>query len=154
MVRKQETIPRTRRQYLSRRQCTCSARISDLHQIRTMIRSTCSPRIALISGSTAHRFTENTRRGILNHYRNTMSSPSSNGAATRVFPPLYVSSGNASADRLAFFHILERLKVRVWLSCVMKTLTMRLQTQKRTGWVDHQVCILRSLDANHRHHSH
>ncbi|KAH9893216.1 HD domain-containing protein [Cubamyces lactineus] len=40
----------------------------------------------------------------------------------RVFPPLYVSSGDASADRLAFFHILERLK-----------------TQKRTGWVDHKV---------------
>ncbi|KAI0316809.1 hypothetical protein OF83DRAFT_1244650 [Amylostereum chailletii] len=38
----------------------------------------------------------------------------------RVFPPLYQSSGNASEDRLAFFHIIERLK-----------------TQKRTGWVDH-----------------
>lgn len=40
----------------------------------------------------------------------------------RVFPPLYVSSGNASADRLEFFHVLERLK-----------------TQKRTGWVNHDV---------------
>ncbi|EIM88714.1 HD domain-containing protein [Stereum hirsutum FP-91666 SS1] len=37
----------------------------------------------------------------------------------RVFPPLYKSSGNKSEDRLAFFHILEKLK-----------------TQKRTGWVD------------------
>ncbi|KAH9924821.1 HD domain-containing protein [Amylocystis lapponica] len=40
----------------------------------------------------------------------------------RVFPPLYVSRGDASLDRLAFFHVLERLK-----------------TQKRTGWVDHKV---------------
>ncbi|KAI8985771.1 HD domain-containing protein [Trametes punicea] len=40
----------------------------------------------------------------------------------RAFPPLYVSSGNAQLDRLAFFHVLERLK-----------------TQKRTGWVDHNV---------------
>ena len=30
----------------------------------------------------------------------------------RVFPPLYASSGSISQDRLAFFHILERLKVR------------------------------------------
>ncbi|KAL6307213.1 HD domain-containing protein [Sparassis latifolia] len=42
--------------------------------------------------------------------------------ASRVFPPLYVSTGDVSIDRLAFFHILERLK-----------------TQKRTGWVDHKV---------------
>ncbi|KAI0032666.1 HD domain-containing protein [Vararia minispora EC-137] len=40
----------------------------------------------------------------------------------RVSPPLYKTSGNASEDRLAFFHILERLK-----------------TQKRTGWIDHKV---------------
>ncbi|KAH7924313.1 hypothetical protein BV22DRAFT_1105596 [Leucogyrophana mollusca] len=39
----------------------------------------------------------------------------------RVFPPLYVASGDVSVDRLAFFHVLERLK-----------------TQKRTGWVDHK----------------
>ncbi|KAG1732377.1 HD domain-containing protein [Suillus lakei] len=38
--------------------------------------------------------------------------------AKRVFPPLYVSTGDASIDRLAFFHVLERLK-----------------TQKRTGWI-------------------
>ncbi|KAK0457892.1 HD domain-containing protein [Desarmillaria tabescens] len=43
-------------------------------------------------------------------------------SSTRVFPPLYTSSGDDSADRLAFFHILERLK-----------------TQKRTGWIDHGV---------------
>lgn len=29
----------------------------------------------------------------------------------RTFPPLYSSAGDASMDRLAFFHILERLKV-------------------------------------------
>ncbi|KIK49104.1 hypothetical protein CY34DRAFT_70364 [Suillus luteus UH-Slu-Lm8-n1] len=38
--------------------------------------------------------------------------------AKRVFPPLYVSTGDAAIDRLAFFHVLERLK-----------------TQKRTGWI-------------------
>ncbi|OCH96353.1 HD domain-containing protein [Obba rivulosa] len=43
-------------------------------------------------------------------------------APKRTFPPLYVPTGDASADRLAFFHILERLK-----------------TQKRTGWVDNKV---------------
>ncbi|KAK0488597.1 HD domain-containing protein [Armillaria novae-zelandiae] len=43
-------------------------------------------------------------------------------SSTRVFPPLYTSSGNESADRLAFFHVLERLK-----------------TQKRTGWIDHGI---------------
>jgi len=40
----------------------------------------------------------------------------------RVFPPLYNSSGDSAFDRLAFFHILERLK-----------------TQKRTGWVDNKI---------------
>jgi hypothetical protein len=29
----------------------------------------------------------------------------------RVFPPLYKTQGNEAADRLAFFHLLERLKV-------------------------------------------
>ncbi|KAH7908204.1 HD domain-containing protein [Hygrophoropsis aurantiaca] len=47
-----------------------------------------------------------------------MSEPPSE----RVYPPLYVSSGDTSVDRLAFFHVIERLK-----------------TQKRTGWVDHKV---------------
>ncbi|KZT25142.1 HD domain-containing protein [Neolentinus lepideus HHB14362 ss-1] len=45
---------------------------------------------------------------------------SANSAPKRVFPPLYKSSGDASSDMVAFFHMLERLK-----------------TQKRTGWVDH-----------------
>jgi len=40
----------------------------------------------------------------------------------RHFPPLYKSSGDSSSDRLAFFHILERLK-----------------TQKRTGWVNNKI---------------
>ncbi|KAF8449344.1 HD domain-containing protein [Boletus edulis BED1] len=42
--------------------------------------------------------------------------------AKRSFPPLYVPSGDLDTDRLAFFHVLERLK-----------------TQKRTGWIDHNV---------------
>ncbi|KAF8141937.1 HD domain-containing protein [Boletus edulis] len=42
--------------------------------------------------------------------------------AKRSFPPLYVPSGDLNTDRLAFFHVLERLK-----------------TQKRTGWIDHNV---------------
>ncbi|KAH8832848.1 HD domain-containing protein [Flagelloscypha sp. PMI_526] len=40
----------------------------------------------------------------------------------RTFPPLYKATSNASRDRLAFFHILERLK-----------------TQKRTGWVNEEI---------------
>jgi hypothetical protein len=32
-------------------------------------------------------------------------------AQGRVFPPLYKSSGDPASDRLAFFHVLERLKV-------------------------------------------
>ncbi|KAF9499379.1 HD domain-containing protein [Pleurotus eryngii] len=43
-------------------------------------------------------------------------------SAIREFPPLYEQTGNAASDRLAFFHILERLK-----------------TQKRTGWVDNNI---------------
>ncbi|OAX41054.1 HD domain-containing protein [Rhizopogon vinicolor AM-OR11-026] len=39
-------------------------------------------------------------------------------SSNRVFLPLYVPTGDASIDRLAFFHVLERLK-----------------TQKRTGWI-------------------
>ncbi|KAF8330500.1 HD domain-containing protein [Amanita rubescens] len=40
----------------------------------------------------------------------------------RTFPPLYSPTGNESVDRLAFFHILERLK-----------------TQKRTGWINQNI---------------
>ncbi|KAK0444823.1 HD domain-containing protein [Armillaria borealis] len=54
-------------------------------------------------------------------------------SSTRVFPPLYTSSGNDSADRLAFFHILERLK-----------------TQKRTGWIDHGIGRPESI-SDHMH---
>ncbi|KAH9975797.1 HD domain-containing protein [Lactifluus volemus] len=46
----------------------------------------------------------------------------SEAQSRRVFPPLYKSSGDSATDRLAFFHILERLK-----------------TQKRTGWVDNNI---------------
>ncbi|KAJ7498065.1 HD domain-containing protein [Mycena galericulata] len=41
---------------------------------------------------------------------------------TRDFPPLYTPTGDASKDRLAFFHLIEKLK-----------------TQKRTGWVDNNI---------------
>ncbi|KAF9054038.1 HD domain-containing protein [Panaeolus papilionaceus] len=47
---------------------------------------------------------------------------SNGGDGGRPFPPLYVSTGEASKDRLAFIHILERLK-----------------TQKRTGWVYNKI---------------
>ena len=41
------------------------------------------------------------------------SGPCMSSASTseRTFPPLYSPTGNESKDRLAFFHILERLKV-------------------------------------------
>lgn len=40
----------------------------------------------------------------------------------RVFPPLYVPTGDVDTDRLAFFHVLQRLK-----------------TQKRTGWINRNI---------------
>jgi hypothetical protein len=42
----------------------------------------------------------------------TLMAPTEPPALTRTFPPLYRSQGNTAADRLAFFHILERLKAR------------------------------------------
>ncbi|KAF9266717.1 HD domain-containing protein [Marasmius fiardii PR-910] len=47
---------------------------------------------------------------------------------SRAFPPLYQSTGNPGIDRLAFFHILERLK-----------------TQKRTGWVRNNISNAESI---------
>lgn len=44
-----------------------------------------------------------------------MQSGYSNNHPQRSFPPLYTSVGDAAADRLAFFHTLERLKVRYGL---------------------------------------
>lgn len=41
-----------------------------------------------------------------------MSATAPRTPPKRSFPPLYASSGSAAEDRLAFFHILERLKVR------------------------------------------
>lgn len=38
----------------------------------------------------------------------------------RDFPPLYVSSGDKSVDRLAFLHVLERLKVIVSIIIAVK----------------------------------
>ena len=56
-------------------------------------------------------------------------------SAKRVFPPLYESSGNASEDRLAFFHILERLKVtyfrHVFCTRINDPLIMSLVRPKR-----------------------
>ncbi|KAJ7780169.1 HD domain-containing protein [Mycena maculata] len=40
----------------------------------------------------------------------------------REFPPLYTPTGDVPKDRLAFFHLIEKLK-----------------TQKRTGWVDKNI---------------
>lgn len=34
-------------------------------------------------------------------------------SSKRVFPPLYIATGDPSKDKLAFIHILERLKVRI-----------------------------------------
>ncbi|TFK39492.1 HD domain-containing protein [Crucibulum laeve] len=52
------------------------------------------------------------------------SGDSSSGSADfkREFPPLYQGTGDAPTDRLAFIHIIERLK-----------------TQKRTGWVNNNI---------------
>jgi putative hydrolase of HD superfamily len=57
----------------------------------------------------------------------------------RDIPPLYKSSGSISSDRLAFFHILERLKVGASI-CIAETVghLCLLQTQKRTGWVNNK----------------
>ncbi|KAJ7572082.1 HD domain-containing protein [Mycena floridula] len=51
----------------------------------------------------------------------------------RVFPPLYVPTGKQSVDRLAFFHIIERLK-----------------TQKRTGWIHQSIPEPESI-SDHMH---
>ncbi|KAH6916327.1 HD domain-containing protein [Coprinopsis sp. MPI-PUGE-AT-0042] len=50
----------------------------------------------------------------------------------RTFPPLYKSTGNPARDKLAFIHVLERLK-----------------TQKRTGWVNNGVRHLFPLISDH-----
>jgi hypothetical protein len=59
----------------------------------------------------------------------------------REFPPLYKSSGNESVDRLAFFHILERLKVNI-SKLEPASALMSFKTQKRTGWLNNNVCHL------------
>ena len=41
-----------------------------------------------------------------------MASESEVTSGKRIFPPLYVQTGDISKDRLAFIHILERLKVK------------------------------------------
>ena len=58
----------------------------------------------------------------------------------RIFPPLYKSSGDPAFDRLAFFHVLERLKVSFDHYLTTPCSSCRVsQTQKRTGWVDNKV---------------
>ena len=70
--------------------------------------------------------------------RNSIRQMSIQTPSKRVFPPLYQSSGSVSQDRLAFFHILERLKVSERNIRDNMSLSAA-QTQKRTGWVDHNV---------------
>lgn len=76
------------------------------------------------------------QRKYINSDTRTMSSTTT---PQRTFPPLYQSSGEPSVDKLAFFHILERLKVTGSIDSKNAVLTVR-KTQKRTGWVDHNVC--------------
>ena len=60
------------------------------------------------------------------------------GIPKRVFPPFYNATGSIALDRLAFFHVLERLKVpSVFLSGFR--ISYASQTQKRTGWVERGV---------------
>lgn len=56
----------------------------------------------------------------------------------RSFPPLYQPTGDADTDRLVFFHVLERLKV-LTIIAIRTHAHLRIQTQKRTGWIDHNV---------------
>lgn len=61
----------------------------------------------------------------------------------RSFPPLYVSSGDVNIDRLAFFHILERLKVRFFFSIILKQLTIWCRLRNALdGYITMCVCIL------------
>ena len=54
--------------------------------------------------------------------RSLMQSGYSNNHPQRSFPPLYTSVGDTAADRLAFFHTLERLKVRYGLSHIKQVI--------------------------------
>lgn len=58
--------------------------------------------------------------------------------SARTYLPLYTASGDAAVDKLAFFHILERLKVD-HLLFLLSPYSCSEQTQKRTGWVDNNV---------------
>ena len=69
--------------------------------------------------------------------------PESETSTTRRFAPLYKPTGNENVDRLAFFHILERLKVRLfYFTKADETHLTPPQTQKRTGWVDNNVSVM------------
>ncbi|KAG7093458.1 hypothetical protein E1B28_007134 [Marasmius oreades] len=57
-----------------------------------------------------------------------VTDPENPPKGPRTFPPLYQGTRNPGVDRLAFFHILERLK-----------------TQKRTGWVRNNISNAESI---------
>ncbi|KZT52986.1 hypothetical protein CALCODRAFT_458536 [Calocera cornea HHB12733] len=57
----------------------------------------------------------------------------SSSTSKRTFPPMYTATGDVAKDRLAFFHIIERLK-----------------TQKRTGWIQRKVPEPESI-SDHMH---
>lgn len=51
----------------------------------------------------------------------------------RTFPPLYSPSGDPDTDRLAFFHVLERLKVLAFIASHIPT---HPHTDTKTHWLD------------------
>jgi hypothetical protein len=61
-----------------------------------------------------------------------MASEVAGRSDKRVFPPLYVQTGDISKDRLQFIHILERLKVKS-RSCY---LILRLIIKFYAFWLD------------------
>lgn len=63
-----------------------------------------------------------------------MASEVTSKSDKRIFPPLYVQTGDISKDRLAFIHILERLKVRaryLILRLILKVLLRGLIRRKK-----------------------
>jgi hypothetical protein len=66
----------------------------------------------------------------------------------RVFPPLYTPTGDASTDRLAFFHILEKLKVSTYpyiypvTVCLMHALIVIRPRSARDGSITRNISFL------------
>ena len=54
----------------------------------------------------------NSELGYYSSYNIDMASEVTSKSGKRIFPPLHVQTGDISRDRLAFIHILERLKVK------------------------------------------